>query len=216
MCAHNYSTWLIQRYAYISQTDHSSHTHASKHEHILTHAHTVSMDTQSYVSQARSFWLARVYFESELSSLKMWALFAIPLNQSFPLKTSATTHTQSFLPQLWLFRVSLRCHCACPVRLEEGRKKSDEEEGKKQRERLNSHSHRADCCPRWAWPCWHHDAGRRYVVHYRCQVSSFLHGFLAPCHPVVFSYCSSLPPSSAPSFLPFYILLSLSLSHHKR
>ena len=63
MCAHNYSTWLIQRLAYISQTDPSSRTHArtlAKHEHTLTHAHTVSMDTQSYVSQARSLWLARV------------------------------------------------------------------------------------------------------------------------------------------------------------
>ena len=127
MCAHNYSTWLIRRYTYIFQTDHSSRsrtlastntysTHASKHEHILTHAHTISMDTQAYVSQSPSFWLARVSFKSELSSLKMRALFAIPANQSFPLKTSATTHTQSFLPQLWLFRVSLRCQCACPVR----------------------------------------------------------------------------------------------------
>ena len=39
---------------------------------------------------------------------------------------------------------------------------------------------------------------------------SFIDSVLAPCHPVVFSYCSSFPPSSPPSFLPFYILLSLS------
>ena len=39
---------------------------------------------------------------------------------------------------------------------------------------------------------------------------SFIDSVLTPCHPVVFSYCSSFPPSSPPSFLPFYILLSLS------
>ena len=74
MCAHNYySTWLIRlnltrsHWAYISQIDCSSRTHASKHEHILTHAHTVSRDTQAYVSEARSFWLAIVQKWTQLT-----------------------------------------------------------------------------------------------------------------------------------------------------
>ena len=122
-------------------------------------------------------------------------------------------HTpRAFCLNLGFFAFQFAVHAR--VQREEGRKKSDEEEGKEQREQLNSHSHGADCCPRWAWPCWHHDASHRYVVHYRRQVSSFLHWFLTLCHPVVFSYCSSLPPSSPlPSYLfTFFSLSPLSLS----
>ena len=90
----------------------------------------------------RSDWLE---YSSKVNSvhLKCELLFAIPANQSFTLKTSATTHIQSFLPQIWLFRVSVCYQCACPVRRG---KKEEEKEGKKQREQLNSHSHGADCC----------------------------------------------------------------------
>ena len=140
----------------------------------------------------------------------MWALFAIPANQSFPLKTSATTHTQSFLPQLWILRVSICCQNA-RVQWEEVKKKSDDEEGKKQREQINSHSHGADCCPRWAWPCWHHGAGQSPIRRPLQASGLFLpslipYSLLSCCLFLLF-----LIPAFLTSFLlPFYTL-SLSL-----
>ena len=165
----------------------------------------------------RSDWLE---YSSKVNSAHLkWELCLLSQQISLSRSRRQRRHTPARAFCLNFGFSAFRFAVNARVQWEEGRKKSDEEEGKKQRERLNSHSHGADCCPRWAWPCWHHEAGHRYVVHYSCQVSSFLQWFLAPCHPVVFSYCSSFPPSSPPSFLPFYILslpLSLSLSRHKR
>ena len=68
-----------------------------------------------------------------------------PSKSVFPAQdVSDDTHPElsAFFAFQFQFSVNAR------VQGEEGRKKSDEEEGKKQREQLNSHSHGADCCPR--------------------------------------------------------------------
>ena len=144
----------------------------------------------------------------------MCALFAVPANQFSPLKTVRQRRQRRHTPRAFCLNFgffAFQFAVNARVQWEEGRKKSDEEDGKKQRERLNSESHGADCCPRWAWPC---------SVTSRCwspirrplQASGFFLPSLIPYslpHPVVFSYCSSFSPSSP---LPSYLFTSLSLS----
>ena len=155
------------------------------------------MDTQAYVSQARSFWLARVSFKSELSLLEMWAQLAIPANQYFPLKTSATTHTQSFLPQLWLFsRFSL-----LSVRVSSEKREERRVTRKKGRSSENN-------------------LIRTAMVQTTAPDEPGVR-FLPSLIPYSLTFCCLfllffIPEFLTSSFLPFYIPISLSLSRPKR
>ena len=95
------------------------------------------------------------------------------------------------------------------VQREEGRKKSDEEEGKKQREQLNSHSHGADCCLRSAWP-----SGITMLVTDTSSTTGvrFLPSFVGSLLPVILLSFLTVLRSRLPHLLPSYLFtFSLSL-----